>query len=50
MKPPATGHPKYQIPFYFLCMKRKGMPLDTHPKNEGTTIDLHSILASKWSL
>ena len=39
MNPTALGHPNDQIPFFFLHMKRKGMPLGCSFKNLGTTID-----------
>lgn len=38
IKPPSLRHPNYQIPF-FLCMKRKEMPLGCSLRNMGINID-----------
>ena len=39
MNLPVFGHPSYQILFFLLYMKRKGMPWGYSPKNTGTAID-----------
>ena len=42
MNLPTLGDPNYEIPFFFLYMKGKGMALGTHPKAHGPPL-IHKI-------
>lgn len=33
MRPPALGHPNYQLPFCLFVYEKKGMSQSTHPKH-----------------